>query len=193
MTRSCPGVQSEMEKRSPRSSDHRETQRCEVSPAGSEVQLESALSAQRQEVGAGGHTSPLSLAPNSSQTMQTLSDINSLSPLLLWNTALIRSTENPGQREQETCRVCYQQPQMAPWALFPTPPPALPHTPMARPQTRLPKIILIRMTSKRTQSISSTSPPPFFTPSPCHQGATGGGRQHPGSPQETAGSLRGSR
>ena len=76
--------------------------------------------------GGGGHASPLSLAPNSSQTKlskcKTLSDINSLSPLLLWNTALIRSTENPGQREQEICRVCYQQPQMAPWAVFPTPP-----------------------------------------------------------------------
>lgn len=83
--------------------------------------------------GGGGHASPLSLAPNSSQTKlskcKTLSDINSLSPLLLWNTALIRSTENPGQREQEISRACYQQPQTAPWALFPAPPRSPPQHP----------------------------------------------------------------
>ena len=76
-----------MEKRSPRSSDHRETQRCRSPSRRGKVQSGSVLSAW----GSRGHASPLSLALNSSQTTlsnhKTLSDINSLSPLLLWNTA----------------------------------------------------------------------------------------------------------
>lgn len=64
--------------------------------------------------------------------------------------------------------------------------PALPHTPMARPQTRLPKIILIRMTSKRTQSILHLPSSSFLhqsLPPGCYWGWGASTQEAPGREQ----------
>lgn len=181
-----------MEKRSPRSSDHRETQRCRSPSRRGEVQSGSVLSAR----GFGGHASPLSLALNSSQTKlskrKTLSDINSLSPLLLWNIALIRSTENPGQREQERSRACYQQPQDGTLGSVPHPTSLPSPTPQWPDRKQDSKILLIRMTSKRTQSILHLLSSSFLHQS-LPPGSTGGGAPAPRKPQGEQGLLRSSR
>ena len=71
--------------------------------------------------------------------------------------------------------------------------PVLPHTPMARPQTRLPKIVLIRMTSKRTQSTHHLLSSSFLhqsLPPGCYWGWGVGTQEAPGREQ---GLLRSSR